>query len=50
VGHSLRLYTLTEIARLLARRGLAVERVLGGFGGEPYGLETPRMIVLARRE
>jgi SAM-dependent methyltransferase len=50
VGHSLRLYTLTEIARMLARRQLAVERVLGGFGGEPYGLETPRMILIARRE
>lgn len=49
VGHSLRLYTLTEIARMLARHGLPLERALGGFDGQPFGLLSPRMMVLARK-
>ena len=44
---SLRLYTLTEFKTLLERGGLVYERTWGGYQGEPYGLESPRMIVLA---
>jgi hypothetical protein len=29
--------------------GLTFESVYGGFDGEPYGIETRRMIVVARR-
>ncbi len=48
-GHSLRLYTLTEIARMLAAAGLRLDRVFGGFSGEDYALDSLRMICLARR-
>jgi SAM-dependent methyltransferase len=49
VGHSLRLYTLTELSRMLGAAGLRLERVYGGFSGEEYALESVRMIVIARR-
>jgi len=39
VGHSLRLYTLTELRALLDAAGLAIERVYGGVSGEHYALE-----------
>jgi len=48
-GHTLRLYTLTELSRMLAAAGLRLERVYGGFGGEEYALESVRMIALARK-
>lgn len=47
VGHSLRLYTLTEISRMLAAAGLSLARTCGGFSGEDYSLESTRMICLA---
>ena len=47
-GHSLRLYTLTELARMLAAAGLRLTRVYGGFEGEDYALESVRMIAVAR--
>ena len=46
-GHSLRLYTLTELAGMLAAAGLALRNVYGGFSGEPYSLTSVRMIALA---
>jgi SAM-dependent methyltransferase len=46
VGHSLRLYTLTELRALLGAAGLAIERVYGGVSGEAYTLESVRMIPL----
>ncbi|HUJ26723.1 MAG TPA: class I SAM-dependent methyltransferase [Myxococcales bacterium] len=49
VGHSLRLYTLTELSRMLAACGLRPARTHGGYGGEEYSLSSPRMIALARR-
>ena len=48
-GHSLRLYTLTELSRLLATAGLRLERTCGGFDGEAYSIESVRMIAIARR-
>ena len=47
-GHSLRLYTLTEIANLLEAAGFRLSRVYGGFDGEDYSLESVRMIAVAR--
>jgi len=47
-GHSLRLYTLTELSRMLGAAGLRLDRVYGGFAGEEYALESVRMIALAR--
>ncbi|HVC45535.1 MAG TPA: class I SAM-dependent methyltransferase [Candidatus Binataceae bacterium] len=49
VGHDIRLYTLTETTRLLEHAGLGVTEVFGGFDGEPYSIETRRMIIAARK-
>jgi SAM-dependent methyltransferase len=50
VGHSLRLYTLTELSRMLTAAGLRLRRTCGGFGGEDYSLESVRMICVAVRD
>ena len=50
IGHIIRLYTLTEMTRLLARVGLTVNAVFGGFDGEPYSIGTRRMIIVAQKE
>lgn len=48
--HSLiRLYLPHELARLLAEAGFEVTDFLGGIGGEPLGLDSPRCVVVARR-
>jgi SAM-dependent methyltransferase len=47
--HSLRLYTLPEFVALLAEAGLAYERAWGDFAAAEYGLDTQRLIVLARK-
>ena len=46
---SLRVYTLTELKALLERAGLEFRQVVGGYEGEPYGADSPRMVVLAQR-
>ncbi len=45
----LRLYTLTELAKMLSRAGLAVRQTWGGYDGREYGFDTRRMIVLAEK-
>jgi hypothetical protein len=50
IGHVIRLYTLTEITRLLERVGMRVTAVFGGFDSEEYGIGTRRMIIVARKE
>jgi SAM-dependent methyltransferase len=47
--HSLRVYTLPELAALLARSGLEVVEAWGGWDGQPYGFEGARLIVHARK-
>jgi SAM-dependent methyltransferase len=49
IGHDIRLYTLTEMTRLLERVGFVEIEVFGGFDGELYGIETRRMILCARK-
>ena len=49
VGHRIRLYTLTEIIRMMAEANLIYERAYGGFDAEPYTTSTRRMIVVARK-
>ena len=49
VGHHIRLYTLTEITRMLAQAGLESQESFGGFDREPYGIDSRRMIVVARK-
>ncbi len=48
-GHHIRLYTLREVRGMLDAAGLVYEGVHGGYENEPYGIETRRMIVVARR-
>jgi SAM-dependent methyltransferase len=50
IGHIIRLYTLTEMTRLLERVGMHVTSVSGGFEGEDYGIGTRRMIIVAQKE
>jgi SAM-dependent methyltransferase len=49
IGHIIRLYTLTEMTRLLDRVGMWVTGVFGGFEGEDYGIVTRRMIIVAQK-
>jgi SAM-dependent methyltransferase len=49
IGHIIRLYTLTEMTRLLERVGLLATSVFGGFEGEEYGIGTRRMIIVAEK-
>jgi SAM-dependent methyltransferase len=44
---SLRVYALTEVKALLERAGLRYERCWGGYDGSAYGMDSPRLIVLA---
>ena len=45
----MRLYTLTEMAKMLAIANLQLTSVAGGFNGEDYGVDTRRMIIVARK-
>jgi len=47
--HSVRLYTLQELAAMLARAGLRVRRTWGNFDGSELSMHSPRMIVLAEK-
>ena len=44
-----RLYERADLERMLAGAGLAVDAVLGDYDGAPYGPDSPRLLVLARR-
>lgn len=46
---SMRVYTLTEVKALLDRAGLVYRQSWGGFDGSAYGMDAPRMIVLAQK-
>ncbi|HLF78823.1 MAG TPA: class I SAM-dependent methyltransferase [Dehalococcoidia bacterium] len=48
-GHHIRLYTLRELVGMLDAAGLRFEQAYGGFDGQPYSVDTRRMIVLARK-
>lgn len=45
----LRLYSLPEIIEMLAAAGLRYEKSWGSFDAKPYGLDSKRMIVLAKK-
>lgn len=49
VRTSMRVYTLTELKDLLVRAGLRYAGCFGGFDGSAYGMDSPRMIVMAER-
>ena len=47
---SFRLYTLKEMLDLFSRSGLTLTEVYGDFDGSQYSAQSPRMILVARRE
>jgi len=47
---ALRAYSLAEMMSNLNHCGLKVLATYGGFDERPYGMETPRMIILAQKE
>lgn len=47
---SFRVYSLTEIKNLLLQAGLVYRRCWGGFEGTAYGMDSPRMVLLAEKE
>ena len=49
-GHDVRLYTLTELTRLLNAAGLRLSATYGDYDGAPYAINTPRMIVVATKD
>ena len=49
-GHDVRLYTLTELTRLLNAAGLRLSATYGDYDGAPYAINTPRMIVVAMKD
>ncbi|MGA7871929.1 MAG: class I SAM-dependent methyltransferase [Candidatus Binatus sp.] len=49
IGHIIRLYTLTEMTRLLERVGLRMTAVFGGFDRELYEIATRRMIIVGHK-
>ena len=44
---NMRLYTLTEMIKMLDTAGLTLQNVYGGFRGEDYTVNTRRMILVA---
>lgn len=44
---SFRVYTLTEIKRLVTQAGLVYRQCWGGFDGSAYGMDSTRMIIMA---
>lgn len=48
--HSLRLYTLRELASMISRAKMELLSVYGHIDGRDYWIDTPRMIILAARK
>ena len=46
-GHHIRLYTLTEMVELFNLCGITIKTCLGSFKGDPYTIDSERMILLA---
>lgn len=47
--HSVRAYTLVELRKMLERAGMQLMDVYGDFQGNDYTLESPQMILVARK-
>lgn len=45
----LRAYSLPEMANIFRNSGFSIIETYGGFDGRPYSSETPRMIILAKK-
>lgn len=49
-SYSLRLYTYTELDKMLQQAGLTVHSVYGDFDSGPFHRQSRRMVVIARKE
>jgi len=47
--HSMRLYALTEMGRMTEKTGMSVASVYGHLDGREYKIDTPRMVIRARK-
>jgi SAM-dependent methyltransferase len=47
---SVRLFTLADFERMYDQAGLRLEKTFGHYDGRPHGPDTPRLILLARRD
>lgn len=47
--HAVRIYSLTELVRMLGAAGLTVEAHWGGLDGSPLTMDSRRMAILSRR-
>ncbi|MEN6566503.1 MAG: class I SAM-dependent methyltransferase [Veillonellales bacterium] len=47
---TLRAYSLTEMASILQQSGFQIQTTYGGFDKREYGPDTPRMIIVAKRQ
>ncbi len=49
VNHSIRVYTFTELEKMLNQAGIKVESTWGGFDGSDFTMDSSRMIVVGRK-
>jgi SAM-dependent methyltransferase len=49
LSHAARTYTLTELARMLARAGLQLQAIYGGLDGSPLTLDSRRLVMIAEK-
>jgi SAM-dependent methyltransferase len=49
LSHNVRMYTLTELAGMLARSGLTVEAAYGGLDGSRLTLDSRRLVAIAKK-
>ena len=48
--HNLRLYSLSELQKMLEKAGLTVEKVYGDYEGQEFRQDSLRLIVLAKKK
>jgi ubiquinone/menaquinone biosynthesis C-methylase UbiE len=48
--HSVRMYTLRELARMLAAAGLQIQASYGGLDGSRLSLNSPRLVVIGAKD
>src|SRR5207245_11139412 len=49
LGHQARIYTLTELAGMLAMSALELQAIHGGLDGSPLTLDSRRLVVIAQK-
>ena len=49
-SHSMRFYTLTELGKMIEKSGMRVKSIYGHMDGRDYWIDTPRMVILAKKE